>query len=119
MKVTAKELVTRLEGVLLEVMPVDYYGITFEMTRANAEYREEDKEVVFTAGNHNTDGLASIIISEDWIDSIELDEETNEYVISFTENMPNVVVSKFKSLEELMQERAERKQEYTWDGSAL
>lgn len=109
-EVTAKALAKAFEGVLLEIAPSDYYGITFEMAKANVEYREEDKELVFTTGNRNTDGFAAVIIKEDWIDSVELNEETNEYVISFTENMSDVVVSGFKSLEELKQERAEKKQ---------
>ena len=108
-EVTAQELATAFTEVLLEVEPVDYFGIAFEMTKANVEYREEDKELVFCTGNHTTDGGAAVIISENWIESIELDEEADEYVISFVENMSNVVVSRFKSLEELEQESRERK----------
>ena len=108
-EVTAKELATAFKGILVDVEPVDYIGITFEMTKATVDYREEDKELVFVTGNHNTDGGAAVIISEDWIDCIELDEEDNKYVISFVKNMSNIVVLKHKSLEELEQERAERK----------
>ena len=110
-EVTAKELATAFEGVLLEVTPVDYYGITFEMTKANADYNEEGKELVFTTGNCNADEFASVIIKEDWIDSIELDEEENVYVISFVENMSDIEVFRHKSSEELERERAKRKQQ--------
>lgn len=95
----------------MDVEPVDYIGITFEMRKANIDYREEDKELVFVTGNHNTDGGAAVILNENWIDCIEFDEEENEYVISFVKNMSNIVVLKHKSLEELKKEREERKQQ--------
>ena len=110
-EVAAQEFATAFEGVLVDVQPVDYIGITFEMTKANIDYREEDKQLVFVTGNHNTDGGAAVILNEDWIDCIELDEEDNEYVISFVKNMSNIVVLKHKSSEELEQERVERKQQ--------
>ena len=40
-----------------------------------------------------------------------IDEEENEYVISFEESIPDVVVSRFKDLSELEKECAERKQQ--------
>lgn len=109
-EVTAKELVTAFEAVLVDVQPVDYIGITFEMTKANIDYREEDKQLVFVTGNHNTDGGAAVILNENWIDCIEFDEEDNVYVISFVENMSDIEVFRHKSAEELELERAERKQ---------
>jgi len=96
-EVTAKELVTAFKGVLVDIVPVDYIGITFEMTKANIDYREEDKELVFVTGNHNTDGGAAIILNENWIDCIEFDEEDNVYVISFVENMSDIEVFRKKT----------------------
>lgn len=110
-EVTAKELATVFEGILTEVSPVDYYGIAFEMSKARIEYNEEDKELCFTTGNYNKDGIGSVIIKEELIDNIEHDEETEVYVITFTNDIPDIVVTKFKDLAELEKERAERKQQ--------
>ena len=110
-EVTAQELAKAFEGILVDVMPEGCHGITFEMTKADVEYREEDEELVFLTGNRATDGFAAIFIKEDWIESIEFDEESDEYVISFEEDMPNIVVSRYKTLEELEQERATRSQQ--------
>lgn len=109
-EVTAKELATAFKGVLTEVSPVDYYGITFEMSKARIEYNEENKELCFTAGNYNKDGIGSVIIREVHIDTIEFDEESDEYVISFEDSIPDVTVSRFKDLAELEKECADRKQ---------
>lgn len=112
-EITARELATAFEGILTEVSPIDYYGITFEMSKARIEYNEEDKELCFTTGNYNKDGIGSVIIKEVRIDTIEHDEETDEYVISFEDSdcIPDVTVSRFKDLAKLEKECAERKQQ--------
>ena len=110
-EITARELATVFEGSLTEVSPVDYYGITFEMSKARIEYNEEDKELCFTTGNYNKDGIGSVIIKESYIETIEHNEEDDEYVISFTSDITNVVVTRFKDLAELEKECAERKQQ--------
>lgn len=109
-EVTVKELATAFEGVLTEVNPSDYYGFTFEMSKARIEYDEANGELSFTAGNYNLDGIGTVVIKEEHINSVEHDEETGEYVLSFTENVPDVVVSRFKTKEELEQEHAAKKQ---------
>lgn len=110
-EITARELATAFEGLLTEISPVDYYGITFEMSKARIEYNEEDKELCFTTGNYNKDGIGSVIIKEELIETIEHDEETEVYVITFTSDIPDVVVTRFKDLAELEKECAERKQQ--------
>ena len=110
-EVTAKELAKAFEGVLVDVMPEGYHGIAFEMTKADLEYREEEEELAFLTGNRATDGFAAVFIEENWIESIEHDEESDEYVISFEKDMPNIVVSRYKMPEELEQERAARSQQ--------
>ena len=109
-EVTAQELAKAFEGVLVDVESVDYDGFAFEMSKGKIEYREEDEELVFLTGNRATDGFAAVFIKEDWIESIEFDEESEEYVISFEKDMPDIVVSRHKTLEELEQERAARSQ---------
>ena len=110
-EVTAKEWATVFEGIFTEVSPVDYYGITFEMSKACIEYNEEDKELCFTTGNYNKDGIGSVIIKEELVDTIEHDEESEVYVITFISDIPDVVVTRFKDLAELEKECAERKQQ--------
>ena len=110
-EITARELATVFEGSLTEVSPVDYYGITFEMSKARIEYNEEDKELCFTMGNYSKDGIGSVIIKEELIETIEHDEETEVYVITFTSDIPDVTVTRFKDLAELEKECAERKQQ--------
>jgi len=108
--ITAKDLATTFNGILTEISPIDYYGITFEMSKARIEYNEEDKELCFTTGNYNKDGIGSVIIKEELIENIEHDEETEVYVISFTSDIPDVVVTIFEDLVELEKEHIERKQ---------
>ena len=81
------------------------------MSKARIEYNEEDKELCFTTGNYNKDGIGSVIIKEELIETIEHDEETEVYVITFTSDIPDVVVTRFKDLAELEKECAERKQQ--------
>lgn len=109
--ITAKELATAFNGVLAEVTTTDYFGITFEMSKARIEFSEEDGEITFTTGNYNLDGIGTVIIKESHIETIEHDEEDDEYVIFFTSDVPDIVVSRFKDLEELEKEHAERKQQ--------
>lgn len=110
-EVTVRELANAFEGTLTEVSPVDYYGIAFEMSKARIEYNEDNGELCFTTGNYNKDGIGTVVIKESLIDTIEFDEESEEYVISFEESIPDVTVSRFKDLAELEKECAERKQQ--------
>ncbi|MBR5596642.1 MAG: hypothetical protein IKW30_04455 [Lachnospiraceae bacterium] len=110
-EITARELATAFNGVLAEINTTDYYGITFEMSKARIEFSEEDGELSFTTGNYNYDGVGAVVVKEDLIDTIEHDEESDQYLISFTSDIPDIVVSRFKDLEELEKEHAERKQQ--------
>ena len=110
-EVTVKEFVAAFEGVLAEVEPSGYEGISFEMSKARIEYDEDNHELYFATGNYNHDGIGTVTIdTEDYIDSIEHDDELGEYYISFSHTLSDVTVSRFKSLDELKKERAERKQ---------
>ena len=95
---TVKEFATAFEGVLAEVNTTDYYGITFEMSKARIEHSDDDGELTFTTGNHNYDGVGSVIIKEEHIENIEYDEESDEYTVSFAINVPDITVSKCKEL---------------------
>lgn len=97
-EVTVKEFAKVFEGVLAEVNTTDYFGITFEMSKARIEYSKDDGEVTFTTGNYNYDGVGSVIIEEEQIESIEYDEESEEYIVSFVNNIPDITVSIFKEL---------------------
>lgn len=105
-EITAKELSKIFEGKTVNIVPMDYYGISIEFSKARIEYDEANGELSFTAGNFNHDGIASISIEENNIKSIV--EENGEYVISFIQYMANITVSEFKSLAELEKEHAER-----------
>lgn len=110
-EVTTKELATAFNGVLAEINTTDYFGITFEMSKARIEFSEEDGELTFTTGNYNYDGVGAVIVKEDLIDTIEHDEESDQYLISFSSDIPDIAVSRFKDVEELEKECAERKQQ--------
>lgn len=57
-------------------------GMKLDMSKARVEYDASDKELIIVAGNHVTDGLGSIRISEALIESIDFDEEEQVYVVS-------------------------------------
>lgn len=92
-EVTIKEFATAFEGVLANVETTDYFGITFEMSKARIEYSEDDGELVFTTGNYKNDGDGSVTIKEEEIEFIEYNEESNEYTVSFFGNIPDIIVS--------------------------
>ena len=112
-EVTVKELVTAFEGQLVKVETPEHYGLIIDMDKARIEYDEECNELSFTAGNYNHDGIASIAVNvEDDIASIEMDDEESDpvFVISFNENMlSDIVITRFKTIEELENERKRRK----------
>ena len=102
-EITVKELVKVFEEKLIEVRQENEYesSITFEMSKARMEYDEEMDELCFTAGNYNTDGIGSVHIS-DIAGSVEsIVEDDGEYILSFTNNISDIVISAFKTLEEL------------------
>lgn len=111
-EVTVKELVEAFENKLVSIESPEHYGISIEMDKARIEYDEDTDELTFTTGNYNHDGIGSISIDvEDSIDIIEIDDEEDEpvFVISFTGYMSDVTIRRWKSLEELEEERKQRK----------
>lgn len=106
---TVQELVRAFEGTLVEVSPTDCYGISFELSKARVDYEEESDELSFTVGNYNNDGIGTVSIKvEDSVESIECDETTGDFVIVFASNIPDVTVSKFRTLEELENEHEQK-----------
>ena len=112
-EVTAKELVKAFEGKLVEVIQEDEYGngIFMDMQKAQIEYDEMDDRLIFTIGNNNTDGIGLFSISNVSENTESIVRDDDCYVIIFAHNISKMVVSRFKSLEDLEKERAERKQQ--------
>lgn len=80
-EVTVQEFVNAVKDVNIydfEVMT----GMKIDMSKARVEYDVSDKELIIVVGNHVTDGLGSIRISEALIESIDFDEEEQVYVVS-------------------------------------
>lgn len=80
-EITVEEFVKAVKDVNIydfEVMT----GMKIDMSKARVEYDASDKELIIVAGNHVTDGLGSIRISEALIESIDFDEEEQVYVVS-------------------------------------
>lgn len=79
-KITVEEFVKAVKDVNIydfEIM----IGMKIDMSKARVEYDASDKELIIVAGNHVTDGLGSIRISDALIDSIDFDEEEQVYVV--------------------------------------
>lgn len=111
-EVTVQELVKAFEGQLVQVETPEHYGISIDMDKASIDYHEDNDEITFTAGNYNHGGIGSISINvEDSISSIEIDDEEDEpvFVISFNGYMSDIVVTRFKTLEELEDERKQKR----------
>ena len=110
-EVTVKEFVAVFEGRLVNLEAHEHYGISIDMDKASISYNEEDNELTFTAGNYNHDGIGSVSIDvKNCIESIETDDDEDEpfFVISFIGYMSNITVIRFKSLEELEEERKQK-----------
>lgn len=111
-EVTIKELVKAFEGKLVSIESPEHYGISIDMDKASIDYHEDTDELTFTAGNYNHGGIGSISIDvEDSIDIIEIDDVEDEpvFVITFTGYMSDIRITRFKSIEELEEERRQRK----------
>lgn len=111
-EVTVQEFVKAFEGQLVNLEASEHYGISIDMDKARIEYHEDSDEITFTAGNYNHGGIGSISINiEDSISSIEIDDEEDEpvFVISLNGYMADIVVTRFKTLEELEEERKEKR----------
>ncbi len=80
-EVTVQEFVKAVKDVNIYDFEV-ISGMKIDMSKARVEYDASDKELIIVAGNHVTDGLGSIRISEALIESIDFDEEERVYVVS-------------------------------------
>lgn len=110
-KVTAKELMEAFEGQLVNIEAPEHYGISIDMDKASIDYHEDNDEITFTVGNYNHGGIGSISINvEDSIESIQVDDEEEEpaFTITFAGYMPDIVVTRFKTIEELEADRKKR-----------
>lgn len=82
-EVTVNEMVTVLEGVLVNVESVDGYGVSVNMTKARLTYDEDFGEITFISGNHNYDGIVSVSYNvTDCIEVITLDEDNGTYTLN-------------------------------------
>ena len=84
-EVTVQDFVKAVKDVNIYDFEV-ISGMKIDMSKARVEYDASDKELIIVAGNHVTDGLGSIRISEALIDSIDYDEEEQVYVVSLINN---------------------------------
>lgn len=108
-EITAKEFATAFEGQIADIVSTGDEGISFEMSKARIDYDESSDELTFTTGNHNHDGVGSVRLGvEDYVDCIEYYEDYNEFCITFSHTLSSITVSRYKSLEELQKERAEK-----------
>lgn len=110
-EVTVKELVKAFEGQLVNLEAPEHYGISIDMDKASIDYHEDSNEITFTAGDYNHGGIGTVSINvEDSIVSIEIDDEEDEpvYLISLNGYMADIVVTRFKTIEELEKEHRQK-----------
>ena len=108
-EVTAEQLAKAFEGQIADIVSTGDEGISFEMSKARIDYDETSDELTFTTGNHNHGGVGSVRVNvEEFIDSIEHFEDYNEFCVTFSHTLSSITVSRYKSLEELQKERAEK-----------
>ena len=110
-EITAKELVKAFEGQLVNIEAPEHYGISIDMDKATIDYHVDNNELTFTAGNYNHGGISTVSIDvEDSIASIEIDDDEEEpaFTITFAGYMPNIVITRFKTIEELEADRKKR-----------
>lgn len=110
-EVTAKEFYEAFEDKLVKVEAPEHYGISIDMDKAKIEYYEDSHEISFTAGNYDTDGIGTVTLNlDDAIDCIEVDDKENEpvYYISFVGYMADIVVTLYKSYEEIKAEQKKK-----------
>ncbi|MGN8630697.1 hypothetical protein ACTNEW_03705 [Blautia sp. HCP3S3_G3] len=103
-EVTVQELVKVFDGQLVKIEAPEHYGISIDMDKASIDYHEDDNELSFTAGNYNHDGIGTVSVDVDeCIESIQLDDNEDEpvYTITFTGYMSDIMITRFKSIEEL------------------
>ena len=103
-EITAKELFEAFDGQLVNIEAPGHYGVSIDMDKASIDYHEDNNELSFTAGNYNHDGIGTVSVDVDeCIESIQLDDNEDEpvYTITFTGYMPDIMITRFKSIDEL------------------
>lgn len=103
-EITAKELFKTFEDQLVTIESPEHYGISIDMDKAGIDYHEDSNELTFTAGNYNHGGISTVSIDVDeCIESIQVDDDDNEpvFTITFTGYMPDIMITRFKTIEEL------------------
>ena len=105
-EITAKELFEAFEGQLVKIEAPEHYAISIDMDKARIDYDKDANELSFTAGNYNHDGIGTVSVDVDeCIESIQVDDDEDEpepvYTITFTGYMPDIMITRFKSIEEL------------------
>lgn len=105
-EVTVRELVETFGDCLVNVESPEHFAISIDMCKARIDsYDEDSDEIAFTAGNYNVDGIASIIINvKDSVDCIEMDDDDENdpaFYIRLNGYMPDIVITKFKTIEEI------------------
>lgn len=98
--VTVDEFVKAVQGQNIEIYDFEVAaGITVSMSKVRVELYAPENEVIFTSGNHVTDGLGSLSIKEELIDCIDFDEEEQRYLFSL-DNGTEFTVEKVPVIEE-------------------
>lgn len=97
--VTVDEFVKAVQGQNIEIYDFEVAaGITVSMSKVRVELYALENEVIFTSGNHVTDGLGSLSIREELIECIDFDEEEQTYLFSL-DNGTEFVVEKVPVIE--------------------
>ena len=90
---TIQELVKDLQGKTVKVESVDIYGVSISFFMARVEYNEEDNELTFVAGRHDSEwGFGGITYRvDDVVESITLNDD-GSYQIEFNQYMADVYI---------------------------
>lgn len=106
-EVSLKELVKTFEGKYINVLSVDYYGISIEVHKGTLEYEDDLKPELYLVNRDKENNVTgSVCIDEEFIEFIE--ENNGIYTISFSIGIADINISEYKTLEQSQAEH-ERK----------
>lgn len=90
---TIQELVKDLQGKTVKVESVDIYGVEVNFFNARIEYNEEDNELSFVSGRHDSKwGFGGITYRvDDVVESITLNDD-GSYQIEFNQYMADILI---------------------------
>lgn len=96
---TIQELVKDLQGKTVKVESVDVYGVNVSFFMARVEYNEEDNELSFVSGRHDSEwGFGGISYRvDDVVESITLNDD-GSYQIEFNQYMADILIETTHSL---------------------